>query len=205
MKHGKFIVLEGLDGAGKTTQVPKIAEFLRSQGIEVDTYRCPGGTPEGEKIRDLIMKGGLNEPATIFCFLADISQLAPKIIESINNGRWVICDRYTYSFYAYQHVQWHELIDDCLQSIGTMLENFTLYFDLPVDVAVDRMEKRGDLSIIERGGPRFFEKVYNQYFEALPSADKLGIIQAWKSEQKVTEEIITKLKEFFPDELQQAG
>lgn len=201
MKHGKFIVLEGLDGAGKTTQVPKIAEFLRSQGIEVDTYRCPGGTPEGERIRDLIMDGKLTDLATIFCFLADFEQVTIKILESIKAGRWVICDRYVISFWAYEKEYYYHIIDFCLNSCGYDEPDLTLYFDISVELAMERMEQRGELSRFEKKGQRFFEQVYKQYFESLPEAERLRVIQAWKSEQEVTDEIITKLKAFFLDEL----
>lgn len=201
MKHGKFIVLEGLDGAGKTTQVPKIAEFLRSQGIDVDTYRCPGGTPEGEKIRDLIMSGELNELATMFAFMADIAQVAPKIIKSIKSGNWVICDRYVNSFFAYHDEELHGIIDYCINHFGLYYPDLTLYFDISVELAMKRTEQRGELSKFEKKGPEFFERVYNQYFDSLPPSTDLAIIPAWYSEQGVTEEIINKLKEFFPDEL----
>lgn len=104
--RGKFITFEGLDGCGKTTQLKKLADTLRRQGIEVITTREPGGTPIGEKVRAVLLDSrtkGLAPLAELALMFASRSQQIHEVIEpALKAGKWVLCDRFTDSSEAYQ-------------------------------------------------------------------------------------------------------
>lgn len=104
--RGKFVTFEGLDGCGKTTQLKKLAEALRRQGIEVVATREPGGTPIGEKIRAVLLDSrtkGLAPLAELALMFASRAQQIHEVIEpALRSGKWVLCDRFTDSSEAYQ-------------------------------------------------------------------------------------------------------
>ena len=104
--RGKFITFEGLDGSGKTTQLERIADFLRQQGIEVVTTREPGGTEIGERIRAVLLDSrtaGLDAYAEMaLMFASRAQQIAQVILPALEAGQWVLCDRFTDSTEAYQ-------------------------------------------------------------------------------------------------------
>lgn len=102
---GKFIVFEGIDGAGKTTQARLLEDALRKRGIDAVRIREPGATPAGEKIRDLLLdpSSALNMRCELFLYMAARAQLVQeRIVPLVKSGRWVIGDRYLYSSAAYQ-------------------------------------------------------------------------------------------------------
>ena len=105
-KRGRFITFEGLDGCGKTTQLERLAESLRKQGIEVVTTREPGGTAIGEKVRALLLDSrtsGLAPLAELSLMFASRAQQIAEVIEpALKAGAWVLCDRFTDSSEAYQ-------------------------------------------------------------------------------------------------------
>ena len=103
--RGKFITLEGIDGAGKSTHLRRIARLLRGRGVKLKVTREPGGTAAGEKLRRLVLgsKGGLNpETETLLMFAARREHLEKVIIPALAAGWWVLCDRFTDATYAYQ-------------------------------------------------------------------------------------------------------
>src|SRR5580704_2520526 len=104
--RGKFITFEGLDGCGKSTQLEKLAEVLRRDGLEVVTTREPGGTDIGERIRAVLLDSrtaGLDPYAEMALMFASRAQLIAQVIEpALKVGKWVLCDRYTDSTEAYQ-------------------------------------------------------------------------------------------------------
>ncbi len=104
--RGKFVTFEGLDGCGKSTQLEKLAEALRGQGIDVVTTREPGGTEIGERIRAVLLSSrtaGLDAHAEMALMFASRAQLiAEVIVPALEAGKWVVCDRFTDSTEAYQ-------------------------------------------------------------------------------------------------------
>src|SRR5512141_387292 len=104
--RGKFITFEGLDGCGKSTQLNRLADVLRAQGIDVVTTREPGGTPIGERVRAVLLDSrtqGLDPLAELaLMFASRAQQIAQIILPNVEAGRWVLCDRYTDSSEAYQ-------------------------------------------------------------------------------------------------------
>ncbi|MGE5523980.1 MAG: dTMP kinase, partial [Rhodospirillaceae bacterium] len=105
MSRGKFITLEGIDGAGKTTQRTWLEERLKCRGIALITTREPGGTPLGEKLRDLLL-GATTKPdpesETLMMFAARREHVDKVIQPALDAGTWVICDRFTDATFAYQ-------------------------------------------------------------------------------------------------------
>ena len=103
MTRGKFITFEGIDGAGKTTQIQALQRFLTDRGIEVVRTREPGGTPLGEKIRALLLNDDMNLMAETLLFFAARSQhITDVIVPALQRGAWVLSDRFTDATYAYQ-------------------------------------------------------------------------------------------------------
>lgn len=101
--RGKFVVFEGADGAGKSTQLALAATWLRARGIKVATTREPGGTPAGEKLRDVVLGGGIDKHSELFLMLAARREnVCNVIIPALTRGEWLLCDRFGDSTRAYQ-------------------------------------------------------------------------------------------------------
>ena len=101
--RGKFITLEGMDGAGKSTHIPTIIDLLKSRGLEVVSTREPGGTQLGEKLRELLLNEAMHpETETLLMFAARREHIAAVIEPALARGAWVLSDRFTDATYAYQ-------------------------------------------------------------------------------------------------------
>jgi dTMP kinase len=169
MSRGKFITLEGIDGAGKSTHVAGVAEFLRARGKDVVLTREPGGTPLGEKLRAMLLSQTMNiDTETLLMFAARREHIAQVIAPALAEGRWVVSDRFTDATYAYQGAgggiaadrialleRW---VTDGLQP------DLTLVLDVPVDIAFARLSRdRADRFESEHRG--YFERVRAGYLE----------------------------------------
>lgn len=147
---GLFITFEGGEGAGKTTQINRLAQSLTNQGLKVITTREPGGTPEGEKIRDLIVQreGGKWSPVseTLLLFAARSLHVQRVIKPALDDGHIVICDRFTDSTRAYQgygHGVEMKIIEDLNQTVLKGLEpDLTFILDIEPKAGLSRSERR---------------------------------------------------------------
>lgn len=149
--NGRFICVEGLDGAGKTTQLGKLRDWLESQGHDVVLTREPGGTAVAEVLRGLLLDPHLGEtldPITelLIVFAARRQHLTQKIRPALAEGKWVLCDRFVDSSYAYQKVPhglsdrlWDVLMDEVVRDCQP---NAVLFYDLPDAVAAERLGMR---------------------------------------------------------------
>jgi dTMP kinase len=194
MSRGKFITLEGIDGAGKSTHVGGIADFLRGRGKDVVVTREPGGTSLGEKLRELVLSQSMDvETETLLMFAARQEHLAQVIVPALSAGRWVISDRFTDATYAYQGagrgmpaqriVALERWVHDGLQP------DLTLVFDAPVEVALSRLAKaRPDR--FEREDRGFFERVRAAYLERI-GADprRMRVIQGGRPLNEVKKDV----------------
>ncbi|MHC5226590.1 dTMP kinase [Ignatzschineria sp. LJL83] len=162
--QGCFITFEGTEGAGKTTQIERVQSYLQEKGFEVVTTREPGGTLLGEKIRNLLLNDDMTEMAELLLmFSARAEHLERVILPAINTGKWVLCDRFTESSYAYQgyargiSLEKIKTLETLIQ--GPLRPNCTFWFDIPVVEGMKRVGKRGGKDRFETEDIAFFEAV----------------------------------------------
>ena len=152
MKNGKFITLEGIDGAGKSTHVEGIAAYLRGRGKTVITTREPGGTALGERLRELLLHETMHlETEALLMFASRREHIAQLIAPALERGDWVISDRFTDASFAYQGGG-RKLSLDKLRALeqwvhADLQPDLTLLFDVPLDVARQRLDKSRSLLV----------------------------------------------------------
>ena len=180
MSTGKFIVIEGMEGAGKSSAIAVIENILKKQGIDYVNTREPGGTPLAESLRDMVKSVDHQEKLTIetelLLMYASRSQLlANKILPALAEGKWVIGDRHDLSSRAYQGGGrgFDENIMDTISNITLkgFRPDITLYLDIDPHIGLSRAKARGDLDRIELEQMEFFIRVHNKYRE-LAAQDK---------------------------------
>lgn len=206
MKKGLFITLEGIEGAGKSTVVDFIEDFLTKEGHDVIKTREPGGTVIGEQIREILLK---NENYTLtydtellLVFSARAQHIQEVILPALSSGKTILCDRFTDASYAYQgggrgiDASRINLLEKWVQ--GDLRPNLTLLFDLDVSIGMQRTKKRSDADRFEREEINFFEKIRNTYLErAKNEPQRFRIINSASSLENVKEQIVTILKDFL--------
>lgn len=180
MKMGRFIALEGGEGAGKSTQVKLLAEALRARGLDVVTTREPGGTPGAEIIRQLLLglEGeGWNPRAEALLFAAARSDHIERLIRpAMAAGQWVICDRFVDSSRAYQGggsgLSDADILALHAVGSGGLLPDLTLLIEVPPAVATQRLAER-DLGASDRigGRDRAYHTKVGQAFAAIAEAE----------------------------------
>lgn len=170
--RGKFITLEGVDGAGKSTHVEWLADMLRSGGRRVAVTREPGGTELAEKLRELMLHSPM-EPLTetLLMFAARDEHVRRRILPDLDAGIWVVCDRFTESTLAYQGGGKGvdaDLIGQLSEIVHPGLKpDLTLVFDCPYEISHARVTgTRRALDRFEREGRAFFERVRAAYVAA---------------------------------------
>ncbi len=179
MKFNKplFITFEGVEGSGKSTQSVMLYEYLLSKNIKVVKTREIGGTIEAEKIRELIVHSELYPMTELMLVMAARYEHINKvIIPAIENGSWVICDRYVDSTASYQAEDSGLSIEDIYEihdrlMRGTksgydkfgLMPNITFFMDIPPDIAVARAIVRGDVNKFDKRNIVFHKKVYDRY------------------------------------------
>ncbi len=174
--RGKLITFEGVDGAGKSTHVEWFANELRSAGHSVVVTREPGGSPLGEKLRELVLHEPMDAVTeTLLVFTARDDHLKKRIQPALDAGTWVVCDRFTDSTVAYQgggKGVAPDLIEAMRKIVHPDLQpDCTLIFDCAFEVSQERMQRSGRaLDRFEREGRTFFERVRAAYL-AVAKAD----------------------------------
>lgn len=169
MSRGRFVTLEGVDGAGKSTHVEPIAARLREPGREVLVTREPGGTPLAESLRKLVLSEPMDPVAeTMLLFAARADHVQREIEPALARGAWVLCDRFTDATFAYQGGGKGvpgELIAHLAQvSHDGLLPDRTLVFDCPYEIAQERIARAArDRDRFEREDRAFFERVRQAY------------------------------------------
>ncbi len=168
MALGKFITFEGIDGAGKSTHLAFVADFLRGQGRQVVVTREPGGTPLGEKLRELLLHEKMHlETEALLMFASRREHLTQVIEPALARGDWVISDRFTDASFAYQGGG-RKLSRDKLETLEQWVHphlqpDLTLLFDVPLDVARARLDATREPDKFEREKAEFFEATRNEY------------------------------------------
>jgi dTMP kinase len=183
--RGKFITLEGIDGAGKSTHLPWLAKRLEERGIAIRATREPGGTPFGEALRGLLLdrNGKLGaETETLLMFAARREHLERIILPALQSGTWILCDRFTDATYAYQSggsgVPWEkiELLERWVHP--GLQPDLTLLFDVDPDIA-RRRAGAGRADRFEREDLAYFQRVREAYLRrARSDPERVQVIDA---------------------------
>lgn len=171
MTRGRFITFEGGEGAGKSSNMTLVADWLRQQGIEVLVTREPGGTPLAEDIRTLLL-APREEPMVadtelLLMFAARAQHLQSLIVPALEQGIWVLSDRFVDATYAYQGggrgLSIRRIAELERMVVGDHRPDLTLLFDVPVDVGLQRAGRRGALDRIEQEDRAFFQRIRDVY------------------------------------------
>jgi dTMP kinase len=200
--RGKFITLEGVDGAGKSSHIATIVAVLERHDIAVKVTREPGGTEVGEKIREVLLRDAMHlDTETLLMFAARAEHLHTVIAPAIEQGLWVVSDRFTDATFAYQGGG-RGLPLARVAALEAWVQqgrqpDLTLYFDLPVDVGLARRQQASLLlDRFEQEDQRFFERVRAVYqARAAAEPDRIRVIHAEKSLSEVkkqVEDIVTE-------------
>jgi dTMP kinase len=165
--RGKLLVLEGPEGAGKTTQAPLLAEWLRSLGHDVIAAREPGGTAVGDEVRRILLDspdGAVGDAAEALLYMASRAQLVERIVRpGLARGAIVLLDRFFLSTYAYQ-VAGRGLAEDEVRAanqlaVGHLVPDLTILLTIPPTEGLARADRRGGRDRLERADAAFHERV----------------------------------------------
>lgn len=203
--RGKFIAIEGLEGAGKSNAVRVVNEVLKAHGIAVVNTREPGGTPIAEALRELWKQGidgeHTTDKAEVLMIFAARTQLVETVIQpALADGKWVVGDRHNMSSQAYQGGgrNLHELVDNIGKAIlGDFEPDLTLYLDLDPAVGLERAKGRGALDRIEQQHIDFFHRTRQRYLALTQNNPKAVIINAEQPIEKVSAEIQQRVENFL--------
>jgi dTMP kinase len=195
--RGRFITLEGVDGAGKSTHVEWIADCIRRHGIELVLTREPGGTPLGEELRALVLSRSMHiDTETLLMFAARREHLAQLILPALEAGRWVLSDRFTDATFAYQgggRGMPAERIAELEAWVqGEFQPDLTLIFDVSVEVAEARRAQRmgPDTDRFEVEDRLFFERVRAAYLRrAREFPGRVRVIDSSKPVDNIRKEL----------------
>ena len=173
MERGKFITIDGVEGAGKSTQITFICDYLKAKGVKVILTREPGGTDVGEKIRTLLLSNSTGkmhaDTELMLMFAARNEHIQNKIMPALGRGDWVLSDRFTDASYAYQGGGRGLNVERIAQLEQWVLQDFTpdmtLLLDVPVEIGMSRVESRGKKDRIELEATDFFNRVRQAYID----------------------------------------
>lgn len=192
----KFITLEGMDGAGKSTHISSIISLLKQRSVEVVSTREPGGTELGERLRELLLHEAMHpETETLLMFAARREHIAQVIAPALARGAYVLSDRFTDATYAYQcgakgvnalkiekMEQW---VQDDLQP------DMTLLFDVPVEVSMQRLSAAREPDKFERESADFFTHIRNAYLErARQNPERFKVIDSNRPLDEVAQSVM---------------
>lgn len=207
ISSGKFIVVEGLEGAGKTTAIATVAEQLNAHHIDNLVFtREPGGTPLAEALRSLVKESVDNEPLTyqaeLLMLYAARIQLVDNVIKpALKVGKWVIGDRHDLSTQAYQgagrqlDLAFIAMLKNSV--LGSFKPDLTLYLDLSPEIGLKRAKQRGKLDRIEQESLDFFHRVRACYQQLAQQDQSIVVINAEQPLEKVTADIQHALSHWF--------
>lgn len=185
---GKFISIEGVEGAGKSTQLNFIQQYLTEQGKTVVVTREPGGTDLSEQIRTLLLNP--TEPAMavdtelLLMFAARAEHIAQVIKPALEQGNWVLCDRFVDATFAYQGggrgVEYQRIKTLADWTLQGLMPDLTLLFDLPVEVGLQRVKQRQQATDrFEQEQKAFFEKIRESYLHsAIAEPERLKVVDS---------------------------
>jgi len=204
MTRGKFITLEGIDGAGKSSHVRWIARFLRGRGIRVKVTREPGGTPAGEKLRRIVLERRQRlhaETETLLMFAARREHIAKVIRPALQRGIWVLCDRFTDATYAYQSggsgVPWNK-VSALEQWVHPGFQpDLTILFDIRPAIGRQRAGRKRNPDRFEREREAYYRRVRDGYRRrAAGDARRIRLLDAEGTRSEVRKRLAIILSRF---------
>ncbi|HDZ37393.1 MAG TPA: dTMP kinase [Marinobacter sp.] len=185
--RGRFITFEGTEGVGKSTQISNAAVTLQGLGVECVVTREPGGTPMAEAIRELLI-APRDEPVNdltelLLMFAARAQHLHTLILPALDQGQWVLCDRFTDATFAYQGggrgvpSERIALLENLVQ--GDVRPDHVVLLDAPVETGMTRARQRGQLDRFEQEAVPFFQRIRSTYLaRAAAEPDRYNIVDA---------------------------
>jgi dTMP kinase len=200
---GRFITFEGIDGAGKSTHIGFVTDLLKDAGKTVVSSREPGGTPLGEKLRDLLLHEKMDlETEALLMFASRREHIAQVIEPALARGDWVLSDRFTDASFAYQGggrglplaklEQLERWVHPRLQP------DLTLLFDVPLEVARERLDATRTLDKFESEEAAFFERCRNEYLRrALESSGRIVVVDSTRSIDEVRASLRAALEKWL--------
>ncbi len=210
MRRGRFITLEGGEGAGKSTQLQTVAACLAAAGIPFLTTREPGGTPRAEAIRGLLLSPEEAEPMAsetelLLMFAARAQHVKQRIAPALAAGTWVLCDRFTDATRAYQGggrgLDLSQIEALAAWVHGDCWPDLTLLLDVPAAQGLGRAEKRSAKDRIEQETLAFFERVRAHYLaQAAAEPARFRVIDAAPAEAAVTAQVTAAVEAFLAQE-----
>ena len=198
MTRGKFITIEGGEGAGKSTNIDFIQDYLEKNGISVVVTREPGGTELSEQIRHILLDNQStnmsDDTELLLMFAARAQHIKELIVPSLQEGKWVVCDRFTDATYAYQgggrgmDMQKIAHLEEWVQ--GNLRPDLTIILDLPVEIGMHRAGKRSDPDRFESENHDFFNTVRDTYLtRAKTNPSRYAVIDAAPSLVNVQQQL----------------
>ncbi len=200
---GKFVTFEGIDGAGKSTHIGFVADFLAMRGKTVVASREPGGTPLGEKLRDLLLHEKMHlETEALLMFASRREHMAQLIEPALGRGDWVLSDRFTDASFAYQSGG-RGLDRAKLEALEAWVHpdlqpDLTLLFDVPLEVARQRLDATRTLDKFEREQAQFFEKCRNEYLRrAAQFPERIVVVDSTRSIEAIQVHLASVLEKLL--------
>jgi len=210
---GGLIILEGIEGVGKSTQLQHLRALLERKGFVVHAVREPGGTTAGDEIRRLLLdtRSHLDERTEALLFMASRAQLVADVMRpALFRGEFVLADRFFLSTYAYQ-IAGRGLQEENVRranalATGGLVPNLTILLHLPAGAGLERAARRSEYDRIERSGAAFYERVHRAFMEfttpewqqSHPEAGKIVLVDASGEESTVAGRIAAEVMRHFP-------
>ena len=207
MTQAKFIVIEGLEGAGKSTAIHAVLETLKQAGIEqIKNTREPGGTALAEQLRTLVKQDHegeeLHDMTELLLMYAARVQLVENVIKpALNSGTWVVGDRHDMSSQAYQgggrQISQHTMTALKQTTLGDFKPDLTIYLDLDPRIGLERARGRGELDRIEKMDMSFFDRTRARYLELAQCDSSVVVINAEQTIELVAQDIKQALRSWL--------
>ncbi|MRW91895.1 dTMP kinase [Duganella sp. FT80W] len=200
---GKFITFEGIDGAGKSTHIAFVSDYIKARGVELVSSREPGGTPLGEQLRQIVLHEKMHlETEALLVFASRREHIAQVIQPALARGAWVISDRFTDSTFAYQgggrgtSLAKLEVLEQWVHP--ELQPDLTLLFDVPLEVARARLDATRELDKFEQEKADFFFATRNEYLRrAAQFPQRFRVIDSTQSIAEIQQQIAAILDACF--------
>ena len=204
--QGKFITLEGIEGSGKSTSLENITNILKENSINYVTTKEPGGGPLGDNLRSLLLNKDtdISYEVELLLMMADRKDHLDKLVTpNLNEGIWVVSDRYLDSTYAYQGGGRQidtSIIDNLSKTLGLLKPDLTLLFDISPDIALERAQQRSSLDRFESEPMDFHNRIREAYIDmAKLESDRIRVIDSSLDFESVKSQVTSIITKFIND------